>query len=148
MTKESITEFLGLIFGGNTPTQKLAPTTKPGNPFPDKKAIACNYREAVSACKAGALAYVTFTNPGGGSDRIKILARSRSGRWIETYEPIWRLENFRLKTVPRQSRFYTRGLFWIEEEMDCDGKSWVKSLNDYADVEYMNRREKLRKKGD
>lgn len=66
----------------------------------DRRVVQCNYATGISAVTTGARAYLARTNPGGGNDRIVILARSRGGRWIEKWEDIRRLENFRPKTLP------------------------------------------------
>lgn len=77
--------------------------------LPDLRVIACNLRDPTSTAGKGALAYVLRTNPGGGHDRIVILVRSRSGRWVEKREAMSRLCNFRLKTLPPDSpRFWDR----------------------------------------
>lgn len=34
------------------------------------------------------------------ADRIEVLLRSRGGRWIEKWQDIRTLENFRVKTIP------------------------------------------------
>jgi hypothetical protein len=78
----------------------------------DRRVIACNYTEAVSPVSAGALCYVTLLNPGNGHERIKILARSRSGRWIEKWEDTRRLSNFRLKTLPPEHPLHADERIW------------------------------------
>lgn len=72
----------------------------------DRRVIACNYSEGTKTCKKGARAYLVQTNPGGGHDRIVILARSRGGRWIEKWEDIRRLKGFRLTTIPSAHPLY------------------------------------------
>lgn len=66
----------------------------------DRDVIQCNYAERTPIVAAGARAYVTLANPGGGHDRIEVLARSRSGRWINRWEPRNRLRDFRPKKLP------------------------------------------------
>jgi hypothetical protein len=61
--------------------------------------MACNYLEPVSASVAGARAYVIGLNFGNGCERVHILARSRSGRWIERWESLRRVGNFRLHSA-------------------------------------------------
>jgi len=63
------------------------------------KAVACNYRYSTKVCPVGAKAYVLGTNPGNGNDHIRIVARSRGGRWVEKYEDSRYLENFRVVTL-------------------------------------------------
>jgi hypothetical protein len=72
----------------------------------DLRVIACNYRDGTKIASAGALAYVCWTNPGGGNDRIPILARSRGSRWVRKWEAMHRLANFRFKTIPPEHPRY------------------------------------------
>ncbi len=67
--------------------------------LPDRRVVQCNHagdRRAVP----GARAYLARPNPGGFHDRIVILLRTRRGRWIETWEDIRRLSDFRAVTLP------------------------------------------------
>lgn len=66
----------------------------------DRRVIACNYAQGTKVCKKGARAYVTLTNPGSGHERIELLARSRGGRWVNKWENIRYLKDFRLTTIP------------------------------------------------
>ncbi len=68
--------------------------------FPDRRVIQCNLTTSQKTAAKGARAYAISTNPGGGADRIVILLRSRSGRWIEKWQDIRTLANFRVKTLP------------------------------------------------
>lgn len=81
----------------------------------DRHVIACNFREGTKVARAGALAYVRWTNPGGGNDRIPLLIRSRGGRWVEKWEAMRRLHNFRLKTIPPEHPLYDRSEWWASE---------------------------------
>lgn len=81
----------------------------------DRRAIACNIRVPTATAVEGALAYVLWTNPGNGNDRLPLLIRSRSGRWIEKWEDMRRLDNFRLKTLPPEHPLYDR-LDWRPNE--------------------------------
>lgn len=72
----------------------------------DLHVIACNYRDGTKIAAGSALAYVCWTNPGGGNDRIPVLARSRGGRWVRKWEAMHRLRNFRFKTVPAEHPRY------------------------------------------
>lgn len=72
----------------------------------DKRVMACNFTEGTSDCPRGALAYVQFTNRG--ARRVAVLARSRCGRWIETYRPLTKLKVFRMKTIPPEHPLYAR----------------------------------------
>lgn len=71
----------------------------------DKRVVACN-STGTRIFSPGALAYVVRDNPGNGNDRIVVLGRSRSGRWVEKYEPRSRLCNFRFKTIPLAHPLY------------------------------------------
>ena len=73
--------------------------------------MACNLAEPTSEAARGALAYVMWPNWGGGNDRLPLLIRSRGGRWIEKWESMRRLNNFRIKTIPPQHPLYDR-LTW------------------------------------
>lgn len=81
----------------------------------DRRAIACNYIEGTSPTPQGGLAYVLLPNPGSGAERVQLLARSRSGRWIEKWEDIRRLTNFRWKTIPPDHPLYERVAWWLTE---------------------------------
>ena len=43
---------------------------------------------------------------GGRNTRLLILARSRSGRWIQKWESVRKLRTFRLKKIPRESPLF------------------------------------------
>lgn len=73
----------------------------------DRKVVQCNYAEGISPVAEGARAYVVYTNDGWDNERICVLARSRSGRWIEKWEDIRRLGNFRVKTLPPEHPLYS-----------------------------------------
>lgn len=66
----------------------------------ERKVIACNYAVATGTACAGAKCYVLASHRGGGNDRLELLIRSRSGRWVRKWESIKRLGRFRLKTIP------------------------------------------------
>jgi hypothetical protein len=61
------------------------------------RAIACNFRVPTKIVSKGALAFIKWRV--GDGEAIRIVVRSRGGRWIEKYERIWRLTNFRVKTL-------------------------------------------------
>ena len=82
----------------------------------DRKALACNYAESVSVAAKGALAYVRWPNYGNANDRVLLLVRSRGGRWIEKWEAMRRLTNFRLKTLPPQHPLYDRAGQFSEDD--------------------------------
>lgn len=73
----------------------------------DRPVLVCNYAEPTSACPAGAKAYVVrLYYRGPKPHRAKIVARSRSGRWIETIENLKRLRDFRVKAIPPEHPRY------------------------------------------
>ncbi len=59
--------------------------------------IICNHATGRSAIAKGARAYVVNPNIGNAGERVEIAVRSRGGRWINKWEDIGRLENFRFK---------------------------------------------------
>lgn len=77
----------------------------------DRKAIACNYVEAISSVSVGALAYLQWPNWGWDNDRVPLLVRSRGGRWIRKWEAMRRLGNFRIKTIPPAHRLYSEFIY-------------------------------------
>lgn len=84
---------------------------------PPKTVIVCNYREATKVAARGAKAYVSLTNVGNGFDRIYVVVRSRGGRWIRKWEAMYRLGNFRIKSLPPENPQYE--LEFIEHEHDA-----------------------------
>lgn len=91
--------------------------------------VQCNYAEPVSAVATGARAYLVRPNPGAGDDRIVILVRSRGGRWIEKWEGICRLENFRRKTLPPGHPLYGDERLW-----DYAAEAMAVRLNENAEL--------------
>jgi hypothetical protein len=66
----------------------------------ERKVIACNYLDGISSVATSAKAYVSLVWFGGNlPERVFVLARSRGGRWIEKWEDLRRLSNFRRVTV-------------------------------------------------
>lgn len=66
---------------------------------PDRYLLVCNYLTQTSEFRKGTLCYIVLLNAGNNSDRIKLFGRSRGGRWIQKWEDIRRLTNFRIKTI-------------------------------------------------
>lgn len=75
-------------------------------PAGDKRVVQCNYARATVAIPKGARAYLVLPNPGGGADRVEVLARSRGGRWVRKWESIRNLTGFRIKTIPPEHPMY------------------------------------------
>jgi hypothetical protein len=73
---------------------------------PDRRVIQCNFTEATKIAPAGARAYVVLVNYGNGHDRIVVLVRSHGGRWVEKWENLARLNDFRVKTLPPEHPLY------------------------------------------
>ncbi len=82
------------------------------------KAVACNYSVPVKAASRRSIAYVLNVNRGGGAERIEILSRSRDGRWINRWERIDRLTNFRFKTVVPENPIYNEIKFAPQAAVD------------------------------
>lgn len=77
-----------------------------------RKVIACNLRLARKEFSRGSLAYAIFLNYGNANESIQVCGRSRSGRWIEKFEAIGHLENFRVKTISSESPLWDRSEYW------------------------------------
>lgn len=88
----------------------------------DRHVVQCNYATSASAVAAGARAYLVRPNPGGGDDRIVVLARSRGGRWIEKWEDIRHLADFRVKTLPPEHPLYGDERIWDHEPEAMAGR--------------------------
>jgi hypothetical protein len=78
----------------------------------DRLVVQCNYATATGVAAAGARAYLTRDNPGGYHDRVMILVRSRGGRWVEKWESIARLGEFRVKVIPPDHPRWTDARLW------------------------------------
>lgn len=103
---------------GELPPGILVSEPAPAREPLDRRVVACNFREATNVARKGARAYLVRPNPGGGDDRVVILVRSRGGRWVEKWEDIRRLENFRCKTLPPE-----HPLYWDERIWDHDAEA-------------------------
>lgn len=94
---------------------------------PDKRAVACNFTEGTKAVSEGALAYWVRSWSGGGDERIAVLAKSRGGRWIQIWEPITRLDNFRFKTIPPEHpRYDDERMVFDRTEQHLEDIQWSK----------------------
>lgn len=89
------------------------------------KAVACNYRYSTRICPQSAKAFVLNTNPGNGSDHIRIVARSRGGRWVVKYEDSRYLENFRIVTLVACRAPYSV----VKEAYVPDAEAWCAMMN-------------------
>lgn len=106
------------------------------NAFPEHHAIQCNLTTSQKTAAKGARAYVTLPNPGNYSDRIEILLRSRGGRFIEKWQDIRTLENFRAKTIPIGHPLYHNQRIRWDHERDL----WVARLNERHEYWLVNTR--------
>lgn len=68
----------------------------------DRRVVQCNYVEPTGVASKGARAFVTRSNGGNGNDRVMVLVYSRGARWVEKWEDVRRLGNFRIKTLPAE----------------------------------------------
>jgi hypothetical protein len=62
--------------------------------------IACDYALSTRGVAKGSIAYVLDSNPGGGNSTLPVLVQTPKGKWVNRWEPIICLSNFRLATVP------------------------------------------------
>jgi hypothetical protein len=91
----------------------------------DRRVVQCNYKRGKPYAAEGARAYMRFGLPGL-PDRAPVLVRSRSGRWIEHWEALDNLENFRFKTLPEEHPLYKdeRIADYLEQDT-LDRIAWV-----------------------
>lgn len=81
----------------------------------DIRVVQCNYSNPTKIASRGSVAYLCLTGPGNGNERIVVLVRSRSGRWIRNWESIRNLERFRCKTIPPEHPRYGDERLWTHE---------------------------------
>lgn len=91
----------------------------------DRKAIVCNYVEGTSYVAKGAKAYIVPWMGGNLPERIPVLVRSRGGRWIEKWESVRRLDNFRIKTLPPEHPKYDDSRRWPHSEINEEKVRWL-----------------------
>ena len=66
--------------------------------MPDRYAVCCNYAVGTNVAREGAQAWLSpFTR--GDPSHVRLIVRSRSGRWVCKWERLTRLKNFRAKTI-------------------------------------------------
>jgi hypothetical protein len=83
-----------------------------GGGVDDMRVIACNYTGPTKVAAAGARAYVIPQFGGNLPERVRVLVRSRGGRWVEKWESMKRLDNFRMKTIPPGHPRYDDDRLW------------------------------------
>lgn len=97
--------------------------------------IYCNIRTDRSAARAGSKAAISTTNPGNGHERIKILVRSRVGRYVCKWEALKYLRNFRAKRIPESHPHFERiDIFDFSYRSMDDAQSFCAHLNEKADA--------------
>lgn len=74
----------------------------------DLRPIACNTASGSSGYSSGSLAYIQRMD----GDRVKILVRSRGGRWIKKWLSLADVTNFRIKRLPCEHPLYPRVTDW------------------------------------
>lgn len=85
-------------------------------------AVVCNYREDTNTSRQGGKAYLAdYHWSGGGYERVRVVARSRGGRWILKWETAKRLTNFRSTTIPAAHPDYRHeNIGWHPNRADAD----------------------------
>ena len=81
--------------------------------------IKVNFAEPRSAVRTGALGWVIDRNIGWGGERIRVLARSRGGRLIDTWIATKRLTNCRASWMPDHLRDRCFARFPTREEAEA-----------------------------
>jgi hypothetical protein len=77
----------------------------------DRYAVVCNYTDGTKMVRTGAKAYIDPAYLGGNlPERAHLRVLSRGGRWIEKWENMRRLGNFRVQTLPAEHPMYDRGV--------------------------------------
>lgn len=104
--------------------------------FPDRRAIQCNLTASQKTGVKDARAYVILANPGNYSDRIEILLRSRGGRWIQKWQSIRLLADFRIKTIPIGHPLYHDDRIHWDYEIEL----WATRLNERHEYWLVNTR--------
>jgi hypothetical protein len=86
--------------------------------LPDRMAIVCNFADGTKTAKPGAKAYILPQLGGNLPERVRLRFQSRGGRWIEKWEALGRLTNFRLTTIPPEHPMYeSRGWVSLDAEL-------------------------------
>lgn len=78
----------------------------------DRHEVVCNYIEGTSIVAEGARAYVVLQLGGNLPERVRVVVRSRGGRWVSKWENMRRLDNFRLTTIPPEHPRYSDERLW------------------------------------
>lgn len=71
------------------------------------KVVTANIVEDTRVFAPGAKVYV-YPRFSGDGERLRILGRSRSGRWVDKWEAGWRLANFRITTLTDRESAFSR----------------------------------------
>jgi hypothetical protein len=76
-----------------------------------RRVVICDFAEPTREAQAGVRAYVALRDLG--SDRLDVLVRSPSGRWLRTWAPISGFQRFRVKALRPEHPLY-------HDERVCD----------------------------
>lgn len=74
--------------------------------------IACNVSDGTPAVRKGSLCWVCRSR----TNNVRVMVRSRGGRWITTHFALWKLENFRAKWLPPVSSIWRNELDYPSRE--------------------------------
>jgi len=96
--------------------------------------IVCNYEESISSVSKGARCYVWDANASHGGERVHLLVRSRSGRWIRKWENRNRIGNFRLLKLQPENPVYSK----LKGYVDFDGERGLLRLLMLKERPYQN----------
>lgn len=81
----------------------------------DRRVITCNYLAGTKVVAKGAKAHVATAFLGGNlPERVYVVVCSRGGRWIEKWESVQRLGNFRPTTLAADNPRYAN--HWLQSE--------------------------------
>lgn len=89
--------------------------------LPDRRVVQCNTVRLTAAVSAGARCYLIQHD--GSGDRVRVLVRTRSGRWADTWKHVRDLRDFRVKVLPAAHPLYRDPRL-----CDCDPDAAVSRL--------------------
>lgn len=98
---------------------------EPTGEGPDRRVIACNYIQGTTVAAPGASAYVCLPLGGNLPERACVVVRSRGGRWVQKWEDMRRLGNFRLKTLPAEHPRYGDERIWDGNDEYLERLLWA-----------------------
>jgi len=65
--------------------------------MPDRYIVVANYQHGTKIAADGAKAFVLWMT--GSGESVEVVVRSRGGRWVQKYEQVKHLGNFRVRTL-------------------------------------------------